>query len=474
MLLGGRGSGRSPRAAGRAISSSSSARSRAAPSGRWAASARARRRGRRDGRVARAVAATDRGSRRARRLGARRLGAVDVGASARGGSPCAPSASPSGSWTIRVGGAGASTGSGSSEPVRPVRFRSPVGRARVANGSTTSRSGRAARSAVGTPSAKALSSASSYSSIALGRGPPDPGAGGHRERRAASGRPSDGRRWPRTRSAWIAATRRLDRGRRRPDVAAPAATAARRRRAAPPVRARWVARRRGGVSGTRSSHLPTRVSSIGAVGRGVGQFDDEHARPRRAAPGGPRRPDRRPAGRRHAAGPRRIDQGSSVRMVLGGRLRYRAADHVATVDHARSLVPDDRPLGARTPPTAPRRASLAGRLGAVLGGAIASSLTAPAASAAVAPDLIDRARRPRAAPARRPTAPLRAPRSSAALDRLARPRRRCPGVSVAILFPDGTTWLGTSGMADVAARTPVTAGDRLRASRASARRSPPR
>ena len=31
-----------------------------------------------------------------------------------------------------------------------------------------------------------------------------------------------------------------------------------------------------------------------------------------------------------------------------------------------------------------------------------------------------------------------------------------PGVSVAIIFPDGTTWVGTSGMADVAARTPVT------------------
>jgi D-alanyl-D-alanine carboxypeptidase len=32
-----------------------------------------------------------------------------------------------------------------------------------------------------------------------------------------------------------------------------------------------------------------------------------------------------------------------------------------------------------------------------------------------------------------------------------------PGVSVAIIFPDGTTWAGTSGYADVAARKPVTA-----------------
>ena len=31
-----------------------------------------------------------------------------------------------------------------------------------------------------------------------------------------------------------------------------------------------------------------------------------------------------------------------------------------------------------------------------------------------------------------------------------------PGVSVAIIFPDGSTWAGASGMADIAAKTPVT------------------
>jgi D-alanyl-D-alanine carboxypeptidase len=31
-----------------------------------------------------------------------------------------------------------------------------------------------------------------------------------------------------------------------------------------------------------------------------------------------------------------------------------------------------------------------------------------------------------------------------------------PGVSAAIIFPDGTTWVGTAGVADVATRTPVT------------------
>ena len=48
----------------------------------------------------------------------------------------------------------------------------------------------------------------------------------------------------------------------------------------------------------------------------------------------------------------------------------------------------------------------------------------------------------------------------AALDaQLARLRAKAgiPGVSVAILFPDGSTWLGTAGLADVGAARPVTA-----------------
>jgi D-alanyl-D-alanine carboxypeptidase len=43
----------------------------------------------------------------------------------------------------------------------------------------------------------------------------------------------------------------------------------------------------------------------------------------------------------------------------------------------------------------------------------------------------------------------------ARLDQL-RERYGVPGISVTILFPDGSTWLGVSGMADVKAKTPVT------------------
>ena len=43
----------------------------------------------------------------------------------------------------------------------------------------------------------------------------------------------------------------------------------------------------------------------------------------------------------------------------------------------------------------------------------------------------------------------------ARLDQL-RERYGVPGISVTILFPDGSSWLGVSGVADVAAKTPVT------------------
>jgi D-alanyl-D-alanine carboxypeptidase len=56
--------------------------------------------------------------------------------------------------------------------------------------------------------------------------------------------------------------------------------------------------------------------------------------------------------------------------------------------------------------------------------------------------------RPRLAPATRLALQAR-------LDRL-RVRYGIPGVSVAIVLPDGSTWLGVSGMADVAAEAPVT------------------
>ena len=56
--------------------------------------------------------------------------------------------------------------------------------------------------------------------------------------------------------------------------------------------------------------------------------------------------------------------------------------------------------------------------------------------------------RPRLAPATRLALQVR-------LDRL-RQRYAIPGISVAIVLPDGSSWLGVSGMADVAAEVPVT------------------
>ena len=52
---------------------------------------------------------------------------------------------------------------------------------------------------------------------------------------------------------------------------------------------------------------------------------------------------------------------------------------------------------------------------------------------------------------------LRAIRLQATLDRL-RAKLAIPGVSATILLPDGTTWTGVSGLADVASRTTVTPG----------------
>jgi D-alanyl-D-alanine carboxypeptidase len=54
-----------------------------------------------------------------------------------------------------------------------------------------------------------------------------------------------------------------------------------------------------------------------------------------------------------------------------------------------------------------------------------------------------------------PRAALTAARLQAERDRIRR-GLRIPGVQATILFPDGTSWSGASGLADVAAKTPVT------------------
>ena len=126
-----------------------------------------------------------------------------------GGSPRAPSASPSG--TLDDPGRRRAA----PRPARPAASRSgrsPCARRSAGAGwrtaGPTSRSGRAARSASATPSANAVNSASSYSSTAVVGGPPDPRAGRRRAGRGASGRrrTAAGRR---ARSRAIAATRRL-------------------------------------------------------------------------------------------------------------------------------------------------------------------------------------------------------------------------------------------------------------------------
>ncbi len=78
-------------------------------------------------------------------------------------------------------------------------------------------------------------------------------------------------------------------------------------------------------------------------------------------------------------------------------------------------------------------------------------LASPSVVDAISPGLVDirpAPEQPSATPARRAILQRR-------LDRLL-VREAMPGVSVAILFPDGTMWLGTSGMADIVHKRRVT------------------
>jgi D-alanyl-D-alanine carboxypeptidase len=100
----------------------------------------------------------------------------------------------------------------------------------------------------------------------------------------------------------------------------------------------------------------------------------------------------------------------------------------------------------------PSRSSLAG---VILGVAVTVAgplMVAAPVAAAISPDLVDiRPPAERSQPSVTPT--LRAALQRR-LDRL-RLREEMPGVSVAILFPDGTMWLGTSGMAVIKDKRPV-------------------
>jgi CubicO group peptidase (beta-lactamase class C family) len=86
----------------------------------------------------------------------------------------------------------------------------------------------------------------------------------------------------------------------------------------------------------------------------------------------------------------------------------------------------------------------------------ASSVDRPKASRAPAPQTGSSAEptQPRQSPAIDDGASLRA-RLQATLDK-ARKTLAMPGVSATVLLPDGTSWTGVSGLADVAAKRPVT------------------
>jgi D-alanyl-D-alanine carboxypeptidase len=94
----------------------------------------------------------------------------------------------------------------------------------------------------------------------------------------------------------------------------------------------------------------------------------------------------------------------------------------------------------------------------------ASSSPSPSPAASTTPALVpvpapEAGTPPLVEPPRPITRPRLAPATrlalQARLDRL-RERFAIPGISVAIVLPDGATWSGVSGMADVAAETPVT------------------
>ena len=101
----------------------------------------------------------------------------------------------------------------------------------------------------------------------------------------------------------------------------------------------------------------------------------------------------------------------------------------------------------------PRLAPVAGVVLGVAATIAGPLLTWVPTAAAFSPETVDVGRRPA------PIGPSATPSMRATLqrrlDRL-RAREEMPGVSVAILFPDGTTWLGTSGLADVGNKRKVT------------------
>lgn len=133
------------------------------------------------------------------------------------------------------------------------------------------------------------------------------------------------------------------------------------------------------------------------------------------------------------------------RRALGILVALVAGASVLGVGTYRSVAGDDARAGSPRPSPAPSAVAVAST---PPGSAEPSASGAPTASA------------PPTSPPARPTAAeqraaLTAASLQAELDRIRR-SLHIPGVQATILFPDGTSWTGVSGLADVATKTPVT------------------
>jgi D-alanyl-D-alanine carboxypeptidase len=133
------------------------------------------------------------------------------------------------------------------------------------------------------------------------------------------------------------------------------------------------------------------------------------------------------------------------RRALGILVALVAGASVLGVGTYRSVAGDDARAGSPRPSPAPSAVAVASTPPE---SAEPSASGAPTASA------------PPTSPPARPTAAeqraaLTAASLQAELDRIRR-SLHIPGVQATILFPDGTSWTGVSGLADVATKTPVT------------------
>src|SRR4051812_46737870 len=96
------------------------------------------------------------------------------------------------------------------------------------------------------------------------------------------------------------------------------------------------------------------------------------------------------------------------------------------------------------------------------GPAVAFVSPSPALSAASAPASTVPSGAPSPSPSTEPTSPPSVPTATSQLDKalqasLDRFRKKAgiPGVSATVMFPDGTSWTGVSGLAVVASKSPV-------------------